>query len=191
MCNTYSARTRYGTYPMASSSVLLCGCILSQVLWTEPSLRSPSPPPPPFSTILLCVSQCKSLTSVGQKEASFHSLAILECTVHVIRTNPYFRPILFNMDRTAGQAELIAQCFFKKSTIYCSAQPQLRKETPKKNIAHFVAGNLSCTVFYSVMHSWDSSTVHGELDFVFYSLTVLSQVSKSYTVLKTRIFITN
>jgi hypothetical protein len=99
------------------------------------------------------------------------------------------------MDTTAGQAELIAQCFLKKSTIYCSAQPQHRKETgretDKKIVAHFVAGNLSRTVFYSVMRSWDSSTVHGELDFVFYSLIVLSQVSKSYTVLKTCIFITS
>ncbi len=155
----------------------------------------PQGPPPPPTTTFQYHSPLRikmQITDFFMAEGSFLSLIGNHQSVHVIGTNPYFRPILFNMNRTAGQAELIAQCFFKKSTIYCSSRQLHRKEIGSAIAKHllYISQKDTFLVLSSTVLCLLGFLLRGELDFVFYSLIVLSQVSKSYTVLKTCIFIT-
>ncbi len=116
-------RRTLGLSPEVGSLVLLCRYILNLIF----GLGLPPPPPPIQSHSPLCIATQSSLTAVGQKKASSHSLVFTRDTRNCMRQREEFRsdkPDQYlnskshgqNLTSTPGKAEPNAQYFYENST---------------------------------------------------------------------------
>ncbi len=140
--------------------VVFCNPILQIFLTCGPSNWAlASGCSPLFSLILLYVSQHRSLTAIGQKKASSHSLVLTRDTCNRDELRPHPPGHYLNngshgqtLKSTPGQAKPITQYFFNNYTTRRSKKQCCSTISPERcvNMLYFV--NSSCLLLFLEVH---------------------------------------